>query len=198
MAMIKKQEEKEKDEIEIPEQGKDPKNLESTEAFKDGLQSLQDDLRKSQDEAENLKDQCLRAYAETENIRRRSEKEIQETRRFAVSGIIEDLINVIESLYRSTEHINEEDKQQEQVRKIVEGIELTRKELLAVLSKNNVQRIEPKPGNAFDHNLHQALSQTPDNNHPKNTIIKVIQAGYLIEDRLIKPALVIVSSGEAE
>ena len=66
---------------------------------------------------------------------------------------------------------------------------------MGVLSKHNVKRVEPKAGDIFDHNLHQALSQTPDDKYPKNSIIKIIRAGYLIEDRLIKPALVMVSAG---
>ena len=142
-----------------------------------------------------FKDQCLRAYAETENLRKRSEKEVSEARKFSISKVVEDLINVIESLYQSTEHISEEDKKNENVKKIVEGIELTRKELMTVLSKYQVKRLEPKLGDMFDHNFHQALSQAPDNKYPKNAITKVIRAGYLIEERLIKPALVMVSAG---
>jgi len=162
------------------------------------LKTNEAEIKEYQDEITNLKDQCLRAHAETENVRRRGEKETQEARKFGITGVVKDLVNVIESLYRATEHINEEDKKNDKVNKIVEGIELTRKELMSVLSKNNVKRVEPKPGDVFDHNFHQALSQVPNNNYPKNAIIKIIQAGYLIEDRLIKPALVIVSAGEAK
>jgi len=147
-------------------------------------------------EIQDLKDQCLRAYAETENIRKRSDREIQEARKYSISGVVEDLVNVVESLYRSTEHIDAEDKKNEKIKKIAEGIELTRKELMGVLIKHHVKRIEPKLGDVFDHNFHEALSQAPDAKHPKNAIINVIQAGYMIEDRLIKPALVIISSGK--
>ena len=153
------------------------------------------ELKRLQEEVANLKDQYLRAYAETENLRKRSDRELHEVRKFSISGVVKDLVNVIESLYRSTEHINEEDQKNEKIKKIVEGIELIRKELMSVLSKNNVKRIEPKPGDIFDHNFHQALSHSPDNNYPKNAIVKVIQAGYLIENRLITPALVLVSAG---
>ena len=165
------------------------------ENFSKESKAHEEELKRLQKEVANLKDQCLRAYAETENLRKRSERELHEARKFSISGVIKDLVNVIESLYRSTEHINDEDQKNEKIKKIVQGIELTRKELMSVLSKNNVKRIEPKPGDVFDHNFHQALSHSPDNKYPKNTIVKVIQAGYLIEDRLIKPALVLVSAG---
>jgi molecular chaperone GrpE len=159
------------------------------------LEKLKGEVKKSQDEAKDLKDQCLRLLAENENIRRRSEREVSESRKFAVTSIVKDLVNVAESLYRSTEHISQEDKKNDKVNKIVEGIELTRNELVAILTRNNVKRVEPQIGDVFDHNLHQALSQVQDKNHPKNSIIQVIQAGYLIEGRLIKPALVVVSAG---
>jgi molecular chaperone GrpE len=161
------------------------------------VQKLREDLKKSEGQIEELKEQALRAYAEGENIRRRADKELIESRKFAVTSVVKDLTNVIESLYRSTEHVTEEDKKNDKLDKIVQGIELTRNELMTILSKNNVKRVEPKVGDVFDHNLHQALSQVQDNDHPKNAVLKVIQAGYLIEDRLIKPALVIVSAGPA-
>jgi molecular chaperone GrpE len=161
------------------------------------VQKLREDLKKSEGQIEELKEQALRAYAESENIRRRADKELVEARKFAVTSVVKDLTNVIESLYRSTEHVNEEDRKNDKLNKMIEGVELTRNELMAILAKNNVKRVEPKVGDAFDHNVHQALSQVQDNDHPKNAILKVIQAGYLIEDRLIKPALVIVSAGPA-
>lgn len=168
--------------------GVDTKNTKESKANNEELRELQQQVKE-------LKDQCLRAYAETENLRKRSDRELVEARKFSISSVVQDLVNVIESLYQSTDHISEEDKKNEKVKKIVEGIELTRKELMTVLSKYKVKRIQPELGDVFDHNFHQALSQSPDDNYPKNTVIKVIRAGYLIEDRLVKPALVMVSAG---
>ena len=172
------------------------KNSDEMKKETESPETNKEELKKYQEEITALKDKCLRSYAETENIRRRSDKELQDARKFSITGVVKDLVNVIESLYRSTEHITEEDKEDEKVKKVVEGIELTRKELMSVLSKNNVKRVVPKVGDVFDHTVHQAISQIADNDHPKNSIIKIIQAGYLIEDRLIKPALVLVSAGK--
>jgi molecular chaperone GrpE len=160
--------------------------------------SLKAQLQKAQDEVVKTQDQTLRALAEAENLKRRYEKELQDTRKYAVSSLVKELINVAEVLYQSTEQITDEQKQAPAVLKIIEGIELTRKELMNVLLKHGVRRIAPACGDTFDHNYHQAISQIPDASYPKNTIIKVIQAGYALEDRLIKPALVIVSSGASQ
>jgi molecular chaperone GrpE len=160
--------------------------------------SLKDQLQKAQDEVAKTRDQTLRALAEMENLKRRYEKELQDARKYAVSSLVKELINVAEVLHHSTDQITDEQKQSPTVLKIIEGIELTRKELMTILLKHGVRRIAPACGDTFDHNYHQAISQAPDANYPKNTILKVIQAGYAIEDRLLKPALVIVSSGEAQ
>lgn len=159
------------------------------------LKVLQEQLQKAQEEIAKLHDQFLRAHAEIENTKRRSDREIAETRKYAVSTLVKDLINVAESLHHATDHITEEHKKLEPVVKIIEGIELTKKELMSVLAKNLVRRIMPVPGEPFDHNYHEAISQIADDALPKNSIVKVIQAGYIIDDRLIKPALVLVSSG---
>lgn len=155
------------------------------------IQTLQEEIAK-------LKDQALRAYAEAENAKKRSEKEISDTKKYAVSSMVKDLINVAEALHHATDQINAEQRQLEAVEKIVQGIELTKKELMGVLNKNLVRRIMPALGEPFDHNYHQAISQIADDSLSKNAIVKVIQAGYAIDDRLIKPALVLVSSGPAQ
>ena len=169
----------------------------SSSAQPNEASSLEEQLKKAQEEAAAFKDQFLRAHAETENTKRRLEREIAETRKYAVSGLVKDLINVVEALHHATDHITEEHKKLEPVQKIIEGLELTKKELMSVLSKNWVKRIAPIPGEPFDHNYHQAISQVADDSLPKNSIVKVIQAGYAIDDRLIKPAMVMVSSGPA-
>lgn len=160
--------------------------------------TLQEQLIKAQEEIAKLKDQALRAYADAENAKKQSEKEISNTKKYAVSSIVKDLINVSEALYHATDHVSEEHKKIEAVDGILQGIELTKKELMAVLSKYLVKRIMPSIGEPFDHNYHQALSQIADDKLPKNSIIKVIQAGYAIDDRLLKPALVVVSAGPAQ
>lgn len=162
------------------------------------ITGLQEQLIKAQEEIAKLKDQTLRAYADAENAKKQYEKEISNTKKYAISSIVKDLISVSEALYHATDHVSEEHKTIETVDGILQGIELTKKELMTVLSKHLVKRIMPSCGEAFNHNYHQALSQIADDKLPKNSIIKVIQAGYAIDDRLLKPALVVVSAGPAQ
>ena len=150
-------------------------------------------LRQLEEQVAVLKDHSLRALADTENARKRHEKELEDLKKFAVSNFSKDLINVLENLYRSTEYIKEEDKANENVKKIFDGVELTKEELVKVFNKYGITRISPKVGEAFDHHFHQAVSQVSDPKLEINTVAQVIQAGYVLYDRLIRPALVVVS-----
>ena len=147
-----------------------------------------------EEQAQDLKDQMLRALAEGDNIRKRAIKEVADAQKYAVSGFANDLTNVLENLYLSTEHLNEESLQNEEIKKISEGIDITRKEFITVLEKNGVKRIAPKSGDKFDHNFHQALSQQCHEDYPNETILHVVQAGYVLSDRLLRPAMVVVST----
>jgi molecular chaperone GrpE len=159
-----------------------------------GVSKHIDEINKLKKQITELNDKSLRSMAETENIRKRSEKEIEDARKFALSDFIKDLINVVENLYRSTDHVTEEQKKNEEINKIFEGVQMTQSELIKVMEKYGVERIAPKIGDEFDHNFHQAISTLKDNKHPANTIINIIQAGYILKGRLIRPALVVVSS----
>ena len=136
----------------------------------------------------------MRAAAESENVKRRTEKDVESAHKYAVSGLAKDLIDVLENLYRSTEHITEEQKSNPIVAQALEGIELTRNEFIRVFKKYGVERISPKEGEKFDHNYHQAISQQHMDKYEPNVILHVTQAGYVLQDRLIRPALVIVSN----
>lgn len=140
------------------------------------------------------KEQSLRYMAEADNTRKRAEKEVEEARKFALSSFIKELIDVVENLYRSTEHITEEQKQNEAINKVFTGIVMTQDEFMKVLGKYGVVRILPSVGDKFDYNFHQTISQLKDDNYPPNTIINIIQAGYTLHGRLIRPAMVVVSS----
>ncbi|MCH9753623.1 MAG: nucleotide exchange factor GrpE [Alphaproteobacteria bacterium] len=158
------------------------------------IKELEQKIEHSKVEAKKFEDNFLRAVAESENIKKRSEKDLDAAHKYAVSGFAKDLLDVLENLYRSTDHVTEEQKSEPAVSQILEGVELTRNEFVRVFKKYGIERISPKIGEKFDHNYHQAISQQKDANHASNTILQVTQAGYILQGRLIRPALVIVNS----
>lgn len=141
-------------------------------------------LARLQEENAKLKDAALRAMAEAENIRKRSEREIEDNNKYAVSGFARDLIAVLENLHRAEANLPEGEQR--------EGIALIRKELEKIFEKNGIRRIEPKD-EKFDHNFHQAVTQVENKEVEAGTILQVLQAGYVIRDRLLRPAIVVVS-----
>lgn len=144
-------------------------------------------LRLHEDHAQ-IKDQLLRALAEAENVRRRADRDLEENTKYAVTGFARDLISVLENLHRAEASIPET----EETKGYREGIVLTRKELEKVFEKNGIRRIEPA-GEKFDHNFHQAVTQLENKEVEAGTILQVLQAGYVIRDRLLRPAIVVVS-----
>lgn len=142
---------------------------------------------------DELKDQSVRALAESENTRKRAEKEISDASKYAVTSITKDLIEVIESLYRATNHIDDTAELSDNEKSLIEGIELTKASFLKIMEKNGVKRVDPNIGENFDHNFHQAISQEDSKDVEPGKILKVIQAGYTVNDRLTKPVMVVVS-----
>lgn len=146
-----------------------------------------------------MKDQLLRAVAETENVRRRAARDVEETGKYAVSGFARDMITVAENLFLALNSVPEEARKEEGLLKgLADGVEMTLRELLGAFGKHGIERIDPL-GEKFDHNRHQAVSQVEDPTKEPNTVLHVMQAGYVINDRLLRPAMVVVSKkGEAE
>lgn len=163
----------------------------SPEAVARALQAVIDEKDK---ELAALKDQALRALAEAENTRRRAEREQQETAKYAVSRFAGDLVNVLENLQRATSSIPESMRAEHQaVANLAVGVEMTLKELLGAFEKHGIRRIDPT-GQKFDHQLHQAVAQLPDEKAEPGTVLQVVQAGYTIHDRLLRPAMVVVAT----
>ena len=131
-----------------------------------------------------LEEKVLRAHAEVENVRRTSQKEIHKARVFSAELIAKDLLSPIDNLTRSLQHSEEEIPRS--------LIELVLKDILQALSKNNVEEIDPL-GDKFDPNFHEALSIKEDKSKPPEEILEVVQKGYKIQERVIRPALVIVN-----
>lgn len=137
----------------------------------------------------DLNDKLLRAMADAQNTRRIAEIDIKKAKDYAVESIARDMVSVLENLYRALESIPND----EAFKVVREGVELTSREMQNALERSGIKRISPK-GEPFNHNFHQAVSQIPDPNTPSGNIVDVIQAGYIIKDRVLKPALVVVSA----
>lgn len=146
----------------------------------------------------DLRDRFLRSHAEMENLRRRTEREVQDARRYAVTGFARDLLAVADNLRRALEAATttgEKPAGDAVLKALVEGVELTERELLKTLEKNGVQKLDPK-GKPFDPNFHQAMFEAPDPSVPTGTVVQVIQDGYVIGgDRLLRPSMVGVARG---
>jgi molecular chaperone GrpE len=147
--------------------------------------------------AENaeLRDRLLRAMAEMENLRRRTEREKADTARYAISNFARDVLTVGDNLKRTIDHVPADAAAQDPALKsFLEGVELTERELLNVLERHGVTRIEPL-GQRFDPNTQQAMYEVPNADLPEGTVVEVMQAGYTIGDRCLRPALVAVAKG---
>lgn len=148
--------------------------------------------------AENaeLKDRSLRALADVENMRRRTQKEVADARAYGATNFARDMLTVVDNISRALEAVPEADRAalDERTRGLVEGIELTQRDMLKTLERHGVKMISPL-GERFDPNLHQAMFEAPDPSVPNGTVVQVLQVGFTIADRVLRPALVGVSKG---
>lgn len=155
-----------------------------------------DPVEALQAENADLKDRALRVMAEMENLRRRTEKELKDTRQYAMAGFARDMLTVSDNLRRAIEAVPEEVRQNADagMAGLLEGVEMTERELLNQLEKNGVKKLDPA-GQKFDPNFHQAMFEVPNTEVPNNTVVQVVQAGYQIGERVLRPAMVGVSRG---
>lgn len=145
-------------------------------------------------EINDLRDKLLRAVAETENVRRRSEKEKADAANYAVTNFARDILAIGDNLNRALETVPEDVEIPDNIKNLIEGVKMTERELHNVFERHGIKKIDPK-GEKFDHNLHQAMFETETDEHPSGTIIQVMQVGYRIKERLLRPAMVGVSKG---
>jgi molecular chaperone GrpE len=143
-----------------------------------------------------LKDRLLRTLAEMENLRKRTEREIADSRLYGVTSFARDVVVVADNMRRALETAAPELRASAKtgVKALVDGVELTERELLKALEKNGVRQFSPQ-GEKFDPNLHQAMFEVPDAALPAGSIVQVVQPGYMIGERVLRPALVGVSKG---
>ena len=147
-------------------------------------------------ETAKLKDQALRALAETENIRRRSEREREDTAKYAISGFAKSLLDAADNLRRAIDAVPAGAVEADAALKtLVDGVAATERQLLAAFERHGVTRIEPV-GETFDPNFHQAMFELPGTGKPAGTIVQVMQPGYVLQGRLLRPAMVGVARGE--
>ena len=153
------------------------------------------DLAKAQAEIADLKDQALRARAETENLRRRLEREKDDAVKYASAKFAKDILSVADNLRRALDNVPKDDQEiPEPMRNLLLGIEATERELLSVFERHGIARVDPK-GQKFDPNLHQAMFEIEDATVATGTVLQVIAAGYVQHGRLLRAAMVGVSKG---
>lgn len=151
-------------------------------------------LRERDEEISKLKDAYLRAMAETENVRNRARRENEDTAKFAVTKFARDMVGMAETLARASASVTPDARAgNEMLKQVGEGLDMAMQELLGIFERNGIKRINPE-GEKFDHNLHQAVAQVESADKAPGTVLQVLQAGYSLHDRLLRPAMVTVST----
>lgn len=154
------------------------------------------DARISELEAEvaELKDRLMRAMADTENTRRRADRDKQDALKYAVTNFARDMVSVADNFGRALSAIPDEARSNDAVKNVLTGIEMTERELQSAFERHGIKKIEAF-GKRFDHNFHQAVFEVNDPTQPSGMVAQVMQEGYIIHDRLLRPSMVGVSKG---
>lgn len=181
----------------IPEAEQQPDDLELGEEWEaqtpeDEAPSLEAQIEALQAQLLQTKDNALRTLAEAQNIQRRSEREVDNARKFALEKFAGDLLGVADNLERA---LDAADKENEVIKPLMDGVELTQKSLIDTLAKYNVMQLNPL-GEPFDPQYHQAMSMVENPDVEPNTVTLVMQKGYTLNDRLLRPAMVMVSKAK--
>ena len=158
-------------------------------------EDLDNDGTDTHDEIKDLKDQLLRTLAENENLRKRTAKEIEQIKKYGHINLLRDFLNVVDNMERAVKSSISENQTEAGMKNLIDGIEIVLKEMKSLLDKNQIKKIEPLH-EKFDYNLHQAMFEAPSSDYKQGLIIEVVQPGYVLHDRLIRPAMVGVSKGE--
>lgn len=159
------------------------------------ISALQDLVEKLSAENQKLENDYIRAHAEMENVRKRAKQEIDKNFKFAVSRFAKDVLVVADNLKRAIESVPQENREQsEQIKNLISGVEMTQSELENILSKNDVTKIE-SVGKIFNPHYHQVISEVQNTEEYEGTIIQELQTGYMIGDRILREAMVIVTKG---
>jgi molecular chaperone GrpE len=179
-----------------PNMKPDDEDMQLNAAADEATQPAEDKAEAKVDESKaeiaRLKDQVLRALAEAENTRRRAQKEREDTSRYAVANFAKEMLSVSDNFQRALEAVPKEARDNEAVKNLITGIEAIDRQLQQSLEHSGIKKIEPM-GQPFDPNFHRVMMEIEDGSHPAGTVVKVLQPGYVIHDRLLREALVAVS-----
>lgn len=185
---------------EAPEPGEQPEEQpDETEAETDAETEAEaaSDIETLAAEVADLKDQLLRALAEGENTRKRAAREREDSARYGISNFAREVVAVADNLRRAIDSLPADKSGEDVVKTLTEGVAATLRQLDAAFENHGIERIDPA-GQPFDHNLHQAMFEDPDSDLPPGTVVQVIQQGYKIHDRLLRPAMVGVAKKPRE
>lgn len=146
-----------------------------------------------------LRDRFLRAVAEGDNIRKRAEKDVADARAYGITSFARDVLTVADNLARTIEHVSTEARSSTDpsLKALLDGVEITERDLQMILQKNGVKPISPM-GEKFDPHFHQAMFEVPDSGRPHGAVVQVVQPGYAIGERVLRPAMVGVAKGGAK
>lgn len=169
----------------VPEELREGGDESAGESLEDALAALRSDL-------DAAKQEVLYARAETQNVRRRLEKDVQDARAYAATGFARDILSVSDNLARALDALPAEVREDEKLKGFVTGIEATQREVEKVFTQHGVTRIA-SVGLPLDPNQHQAMMEVPSNDHEPGTVVNELQSGYMIRDRLLRPAMVTVA-----
>ncbi|AGF73958.1 heat shock protein GrpE [Bartonella australis AUST/NH1] len=154
-----------------------------------------DPLAALQDENKDLKDQILRLAADMENLRRRTARDVADARTYSIANFARDMLSVSDNLNRALEAIPEGAREKDAgLKMLAEGVEMTERAMMTALERHGVTKIHPE-GQKFDPHFHQAMFEIPNSDVPDNTVQQVVQAGYVIGERVLRPAIVGVAKG---
>ena len=150
-------------------------------------------------EAAESRDKMLRTLAEMENLRKRTSREVADARIYGITGFARDVLDIADNLQRALDAVPADTRAAADpgLKALIEGVELTERSLLNALEKNGVKKFDPS-GEKFDPNFQQAMYEVPDSSVPAGTVVQMVQAGYMIGERVLRPALVGVSKGGAK
>ncbi len=195
--MIKNDEKETDDAVDEAKTAQTTQTEEADDAIDAEQELLTDEDASEEDELSELQDRLQRTLAELENTRRRFDREKQESIKYAIAGFAGDILNLADNLDRALKSVPEEGKEGA-FGNFVEGVSLSAKELVSIFERNQIKKIEPALGASFSPSQHQAVSEMPSDAYAKGSIAQLLQPGYALHDRLIRPAMVMVSSGAAK
>lgn len=173
----------------------DKENIDTKERAKERLEITEEKRNNLEEERNDLQERLARALAESENMRKRTEREKQDTLRYGGSDLARDFVNSLDNLERALGAIPEPlRKTHEEVNALFTGLEMSVKEFQSTLERHHIQRFVPM-GEVFSHDYHQAVGEQPHDSIKQGAVAQVLQAGYILHDRLLRPAMVMVSTG---